>query len=423
MPKKLSIGTVITTVEQWLMLPDVDVVRVVLAAVIANRLAGDSLWLFVIAPPGGGKTELLNALGGAPDIYPLSDLTPQTFLSGKQGDSDASLLPKLSDTILILKDFTTVLTMHRDARQQVLAQLREIYDGSYIKAFGTGKILRWQGKVGFIAGVTPVIDHHHAVSQVLGERFIQFRLAAGDGKAIARSAMRHRGREREMRAALRDIFAAFLAARTAPDLHPVEIPEAVEDAIADLAVLVVRARSGIIRDAFSTREIELVPEPEAPTRLAKQLATFAVSVALVEDAATVTPGHLALVARLALDCIPRPRFLALRHLAGRGAPETTSVIAGMIDYPTSSTRRVLEDLAALGVLVVQKAGPGRPDLWRVADAFGEVFRAALARASGTLPEVSEGHNTLPLLPPSDISGKVVDSPETVPYGSGRDADA
>ena len=96
---------------KWLYFHDMDVLRVLLATVIANRMDGDPLWLFIIGPPSSAKTELIAPLAGLDFIYPLSSLTPQTFASGYVADDDASLLSKLkSNTIITFKDFTSILT-------------------------------------------------------------------------------------------------------------------------------------------------------------------------------------------------------------------------------------------------------------------------------------------------------------------------
>ena len=80
--------------------------------------------------------------------------------------------------ILLAKDFTSILSMHRESRAAVLAALREVYDGSWTRHLGTdgGKTLTWSGKVAVLAGVTPTIDSHHAVMASMGERFVLYRL-------------------------------------------------------------------------------------------------------------------------------------------------------------------------------------------------------------------------------------------------------
>ena len=112
-------------------------------------------------------------------MYPLSELTSKTFASGLETHGEnPSLLHRLTNEVLVLKDLTTVLEMYQEERQAILAQLREIYDGRFDKAWGTGKELHWQGRLGFLAGVTPIIDSYHSVLSVLGERFVLFRNAS-----------------------------------------------------------------------------------------------------------------------------------------------------------------------------------------------------------------------------------------------------
>jgi hypothetical protein len=166
------------TFRRHLYLPDVMVIDVVLATYVANLMHGDPVWALVVGASGRGKTETIAALNGRSDVHALSSLTAQTFASGFKG-RDSSLLHRLerdNKTFLTLKDLTTVLSMHRDARAEVFAQLREIYDGAYRKEFGSGVTVEWEGRLGFLAGVTPAIDQHHSATAALGERFLYLRL-------------------------------------------------------------------------------------------------------------------------------------------------------------------------------------------------------------------------------------------------------
>jgi hypothetical protein len=51
------LSEVVTSFERWLYLPDPRALLAVPGAVSANRLAGDPLWLVLVGPPGGGKTD------------------------------------------------------------------------------------------------------------------------------------------------------------------------------------------------------------------------------------------------------------------------------------------------------------------------------------------------------------------------------
>jgi hypothetical protein len=102
--------------------------------------------------------------------------------------------------------------MNRDARAQTLAALREVYDGSWTRLVGTdgGRALEWKGKVGFVGGVTPTIDRHHAVMGAMGERFMLYRLPEVDPNIQARRALSHAGHEKQMRRELADAVKTLL---------------------------------------------------------------------------------------------------------------------------------------------------------------------------------------------------------------------
>jgi hypothetical protein len=155
---------------ELLLLPDFSAVDVALAGVVANYADGDPVWPLLVGPPGGGKSEIVSALSDVPDVWPLSSLTPQTLISGaedREGKSASLLLQIGPFGIIAFKDLTTVLTMHRDARQAIIGQLREVADGRCDKSFGTGARVTWQGKLGLVAGVTPVIDEQHAFLAIM----------------------------------------------------------------------------------------------------------------------------------------------------------------------------------------------------------------------------------------------------------------
>src|SRR5712692_5244316 len=92
-----TLETVKAVVEHYLLLPDGGlVVEILLAAVAANRMDGDPFWLFLVNPPSGVKTELIRALNDVEDVYPLSNLTPQTLASGFEAKkTEPSLLLRL----------------------------------------------------------------------------------------------------------------------------------------------------------------------------------------------------------------------------------------------------------------------------------------------------------------------------------------
>jgi len=367
-------------VNRYLLLPEDTVVLYLLALVVANRLPGDPVWGFVVAPSGGAKTELLNSLSDIPEIYALSDLTPQTFLSGYTKKTQAGLLQRLKcGTVLVLKDFTTVLSMHRDSRQAILSQLREIADGSYRKEFGTGETMAWEGKLGFIAGVTPVIDHHRSVYAVLGERFLQLRPPVPARTKLAKAARQQVGAEAVMRRELRAAMAKCVADVSLENIP--DWPEELGTAVDSLSTLCALARSGVVRDPYR-KDLQLVPEPEVPTRLVKQLVKLGQALAMLRGSSKVGDEEYGIVRTVALDTMPQVRWRVLSCLLQQ-AEAVTGEVAEAIHLPVNTARRHLEDLVGLGLVRVRKGGSGCADRWRVTSLCSQ-----LAASSRTLPHMS-----------------------------------
>lgn len=368
-------------INKWLLIKDKGILRVILGAVIANKLQADPVWLFIVAPPGATKTELIRGLNKIDGIYALSDLTPQSFLSGEKGNKTASLLLRVpSGTIFTYKDFTTVLTMHRDKQQAIISQLREIFDGSYRKEFGTGETKEWQGKIGFIAGVTTVIDRHHEIYSVLGERFIQYRPIQPDYVAVAKKAIANSGGETAMRNEVQKAFADYIAGVEIPS-ETIPTPEWLVDRIANLASFVTRGRSGVIREGYSTREIEQIPDTELPTRLAKQLITLACAFALMRKGQFAEEDY-ELIHKIGFDCLPHKRKIALRVLLETNNYLTTADIATKIGYPSNTTRRLLEDLNGVGIIDRKHQGQGVADEWAVKESTRELLNNAKGHQDG-----------------------------------------
>jgi hypothetical protein len=340
------------TFERHLYLPDPLAVDVAAANIVAHRAGGDPLWMLFVSPPSAGKTEIISSTTGCPEVYKLSSLTGQTFISGFKGRS-SSLLNRLDDkglSFLLLKDFTTVLSLHRDARGEILGALREIYDGEFSKDFGNGQSVSWSGRLGFLAGVTPVIDRHHQVLAVLGQRFLMLRLPTEDRDKMTTRALAMRGRETEIRSELREAMTAFLDGvdPTAGALSP----DVMEEIVA-VSRYATQGRTGVERDGYS-REIVVLPELEVPTRFAKAVAALA--------SALMAMGYterdaLEVVARVGRDSMPQVRVLVLEQLIG-AEPVSTPDLANETDLPVSTLRLVAEDLTAIGLVRRQGAGPG-----------------------------------------------------------------
>lgn len=354
--------------RKWLDLPDLEPVLATLGAASANLLDGSPVWLVLVGAPSSGKTETLGSLSLLPDVYPVGTLTEASLLSGTPRRERASaakggLLREIGEFgVVICKDFGSVLSMNRDGRASTLAALREIFDGSWTRYVGVdgGKALHWSGKLGLLAGATPVLDRHHAVLASLGDRFVLCRLPEPTDKQAERALEYVGEQETIMRRELAEAVAALFAGRRN---EPQPLADHERRSLIDVAGLVTRARSAIERDRF-TREIELVPGAEGPARLVRTLERL---LAGLDSLGCDRQLALQVVRRVALDCIPMLRRRALERLADSPAPETTKTVAETLDLPTNTVRRVLEDLTAYGLVARYGKGEGNADTWTLDD--------------------------------------------------------
>lgn len=367
--------------SSFLKLKDDRVIDVVMATFVANKFDADPLWMMITAPPSSAKTEVLTALSGHPDAHILSSLTPQTLISGKirKDGSDPSLLPLLSDKILVLKDFTTILTMYHEAKAEIFGQLREVYDGKYGKAFGTGERKDWEGKVGLIAGVTPVIDKQSAVNQQLGERFLYYRIPADDYRKTGVTAARNIFGQGAGRKKFKQLVGEFLTRFDNGMTHEFTLSEEYEHKLVYLGGFISLARATVDRERHS-KLVTYIPQPEGPARLIKQLGLLGAGIAAVQEKSELDEYSYGIMKKTARDSMPAMRLKILRTLWEFEQERvtcwtSTKDVARGCGIPTSTTKVCLEDLMMVGLLQQEREtlAETAPYVWAVTEEMVELI--------------------------------------------------
>jgi hypothetical protein len=360
----LVIDAVLKVFEDWLLLKDHTPVLAVLGTIAANYLPGDPVWLALIAPPSSAKTEILNATAGLPHVVRAATLTPAGLLSGtpkKQHTKGAKggLLRQIGGFgILVFKDFGSILSMHTETKAETLAALREVYDGSWTRHLGSdgGRTEHWEGKVGLITAATGVIDSHYAVIGAMGDRFLFCRLAPTQGQAQFIRALAHVGEAtKRMRGELAEAVVRLFAGRK-NEPRPISGDEVRR--IGDAISLVVRLRGAVERDR-SSREVEAIYGAEGTARVGLALERL---LAGLDTLGVEREWAMQVVLSVALDSAPPLRRAAYQAVKQRRSVET-AVLATTLKLPTTTTRRVLEDLAAYGLITRESQGQGKSDLW------------------------------------------------------------
>jgi hypothetical protein len=259
---------------------------------------------------------------------------------------------------LVLKDFGSILSLRPDAKLELLAALREIYDGRWSRVIGAdgGKVLEWSGKIGLLFGCTRIFDSYYGVISELGDRFLLIRLEPNEKQFL--HAIKYANRAAQMRArlveAVTNLFAVPLPA-------PRDISDREINWLNDILKIAVRLRGSVKRD-YRTRELEDVYGAEGRARFGKALERVLSGL----DCLGVKRSKARKVIRtIAFDSVPPNRLRAYRHLK-KISPgwANTPIIAKAIDLPTTTTRRVLEELVAYGLAERTAQGQGKADLWR-----------------------------------------------------------
>ena len=353
-----SLGDIETIFTKWLKLKNTDPLNIVFGTYFANRLNIDPTWMFIIAPPGGSKSEILMTLNKSRHIEPISDLTAASLVSGtysKKGN-DASLIPRLDGRIACVKDFTVILEKNSFERDSIFAILRDAYDGTIEKVFGTGVKKSYKSKFGILAGVTPKIYDFSTVSASLGERFLKYRLDGAtdfvDEMEIMKRAVSNIKQENKMREELQDYARRYLEKKI-----PIRLADFSEEdtkILSMYAMITARLRAPILKDKF-TQEMTVAPFREVGTRLTKQLHQLGLGICVHLDKTAFDAKIMYLLRTVSHSTCPELELSVVEGIYSQtkddeNASVKTSWITEKLSISPATTSRLVADLMMKKIL-------------------------------------------------------------------------
>jgi hypothetical protein len=379
--------------KKFLLIKDPGIISLLVDVVVANQMDMDPVWLFLIAPSSGGKSELIvsvnDILNEAGDkiVFPISDLTSNTFASGqKRTGKETSLLFKMPlGGILTFKDFTSLLSKNEKTRAEIVGQLREIYDKEYTKRTGTGDDIVWRGKLGAIAGATEIIHEYEEEFSSMGARFIMYSVVQPQRRDVLNFVMEKKKDKtydkEKMRQHLRACMKSYVEFLI-DNIEDQEIkisPQAEKD-LMDVADFATIARSGVVVNKFKGN-VEFVPSAEMPTRMIDQLLALASAMLVrhnAEPASKASKDELTIkeyeiLHKIAFDSIPLKRRMALKILAQYRLGITTRGLATSINYQTTVAGAWLSQLNGLGVVTRESHLGGQGDVWKLKPEYQKIM--------------------------------------------------
>ena len=383
--------------EKMFLFADEGVLRLLCATVIGNQLDNDPIWLMLVASSSGGKSELINTfsnikVGSHNLIFPISDLTTNTFASGmKRTGQETSLLHRMPPgAIMTFKDFTSMLSKRKEDRIAIMGQMREIYDQKYLKETGTGEQIKWEGKVGAIAGSTEVIYQQLEDLSAMGDRFIMYSMTQPDSLELARFSMQYK-KDGRSKSGDRDYIASCVKSYCEYIISNMEedratLSEDTEEDIISVADFCTKARSGVI---INERKgyIDFVPSREMPVRMMEQLLAIAKAFLVMKKTEpkmlgpkekeaqknTLSKEERNVLYKIAFDSIPIKRRIALKALAKYEGGVTTKGLATSIDYPTPTVGGWLAQLNGLGICSREARSGPKGDIWKMHDKYRKIM--------------------------------------------------
>lgn len=349
-------------IEKYQYFEDTSIIDVSLASIIATRLKlGDPVWLVIIGPSSGGKSQILRPLSMTDNkfLHRVDDLTENTLLSGGRvsGGADLSLLNRIGPQgMLVLSDLTVLFSKSPESRAAILAQLRMVYDGEMTKFVGTSdKPITWKGHLGVIAGSTPSLYAHFEEVADMGERFIYYRMKPYNAEKATRLAMTRKVSSRNLDETLGNLYADYIKSvvKEALKQEDIEIPTEIKERILEIAVFAERIRTPMHLD-FRSRDVDRIPVTAMPMRVALQLTTIAKALLIMKkhDKEEFGDNEIKAIEWCGYSLANEEKRKCLEILASVNYSVfmKTQMVADKVGLSTPITRSILQNLAAIGIL-------------------------------------------------------------------------
>lgn len=354
----MTYDDVLKSTTDYLLLADPSVVRFILAVMIANQLPQlKPTFAFIISNSSGGKSTLLNALRGYGQAQFIDNMSTKTLVSGMKSiaQENSLLLRMKANQVMVMSDFTLMLSRDEQTVAEIMSQLRLVYDGAFSSFYGNGEEIKSEKRFGFLAAVTSALYEHQEKFAALGERMCHFRLEAGDPIATTERSFDNAesGKEFDMEKAMQTAFQTFLREVKIPD-KALKFPTDLRNYIIRLAEMATKARSAVKRKKYSRdNPIEMVHDREMPSRLAKQIMNIGQGCAVMNGGNLIEDDYK-LMYKVALDSIPKPRKQVMEKMTYYDNVDVMA-LGQSLNLPYETVKLIVQDLAALGILTSRKS--------------------------------------------------------------------
>lgn len=336
-----------------------------LAVTVSPYLPGEPIWLFLIGPPSSGKTTVIEAFGTS-NLYceSQSQLHSKMLVSGwKSADGkDASFLPKLKKRTLLIKDYTTVVSMDHRSQEELYGILRDAFDGTFKKQFGNRLVRAFTDiKFGMIAGVTRVI--HGDSRSSLGERFLKIEYLEDEEfdetkHIFAAMDSYHRKEERTKRLERSTLgYVDHLISNVPSSDSLPEVPRPFKENIVKLALLTSFLRAQV--DRRGDDSLLYRPGKEIASRISVQMTKITQCLMLVLNKKEPDEEIYKILRKLSLDSSVPFNVEFTKVLYNNPAGISRADLVTELQLPQTNVHRICNDLLQLGIIQMRKSNNGK----------------------------------------------------------------
>lgn len=336
--------------------PDMEMaLACLLASAYSINIEGEQLWYKIIGPPGCGKTTLAKMMSSSDRVVLRSTFTG--LFSGWKDDSDedASMVPLITNKMLVVKDADALLRQPNVER--IFSELRDFYDKDSSTQYKNRVHNDYRNiRCTMVLCGTNVL--RRADSSFLGERFLDLELGiTRDDEERIKYKMLEKSEmvafaenqlppDTPLMAASKGFIDHHLLNRTA-SIRP---SQQVKDSIYILSTLISQMRTKVDRDSMGKGEVTFTPVVEVPSRLIGQLMKLAICLPVVTGNDKLVMPAIRKIAKDIID--PTSSRFKISQILCDGYFNRDTIVEN-VEMSRTSVTRFLDDLRHLNFLDIE----------------------------------------------------------------------
>lgn len=369
-------------------IPNSEIALRILLAVAASARdpKGLMLWFLFVGVPSSGKTDVVRLIKHSPSVYFLDNMTLNAFISGERETESSKvydLLPKLDGKCLVVKDWTPMFSLDEKAIKKLLGDLVGIYDKEFSKFSSRRGIVSYKSAFSQMGCITPVtLNKHTHYLNMVGPRYLYFQIPDLNGKQIENSfeSVFSESGERDEKEEVASLYVSSYLNQIYQKSIDVLKPLSKEhkNYLKMASQLMSKCRGTVLlqsstfdKDGKTIHYYETIDiQIEQPWRAAYQLLKLARYLAFTSGKNEVTFDELVIIKEVVLSSMPSDRSRALKIIrTHQEGLINKKVLAEESDVSSKTSHRLLEELAALGILKKIKGNENEATTYELVDQF------------------------------------------------------